>query len=137
MRRKYAIFLLVFFVTVTFFVDGSISVEWAIQKTLKMEKSPLDIAVSSNGKWIFVLTDQGSILIYSANGKLKYELAVGNYVNGIEAGPKEDILLLTSRKNKTVQVIALEFIHNIDISGSPFRGPVDAPVRIAVFSDFQ
>ena len=137
MRRKYAIFLLVFFIIVTFFADASISVEWAIQKTLKMEKSPLDIAVSSNGKWIFVLTDQGSILIYSANGKLKDELTVGNYVNGIEAGPKEDILLLTSRKNKTVQVIALEFIHNIDISGSPFRGPVDAPVWIAVFSDFQ
>jgi len=137
MRRKYAIFLLVFFIIVTFFADGSISVEWAIQKTLKMEKSPLDIAVSSNGKWIFVLTDQGSILIYSANGKLKDELAVGNYVNGIEAGSKEDILLLTNRKNKTVQVIALEFIHNINISGSPFRGPVDAPVRIVVFSDFQ
>ncbi len=137
MRRKYAIFLLVFFVTSAFFTDGSIPVEWTIQKTLKMEKSPLDIAVSSNGKWIFVLIDQGSILIYSANGKLKDKLAVGNYVNGIEAGPREDILLLTSRKNKTVQVIALEFIHNIDISGSPFRGPVDAPVRIAVFSDFQ
>lgn len=137
MRQKVTIFLIVFFITVTFLTNSSISMEWAIHKTLKTNKSPLDTAVSINGKWIFVLTEQGSILIYSANGKLKDEIEVGKSVNGIEAGPKEDILLLTSLVNKTVQILTLDFIHNIDISDSPFKGPSDAPVQIAVFSDFE
>ncbi len=137
MWRKSIIFLIVFLAAVIFLTHSSISVEWAIQKTLKTEKPPLDIAVSQNGKWIFVLTAKGSILIYSADGKLKDKLEVGEYVNGIEVGPKEDVLLLTSHKKKTVQILTLDFIHDIDISGSPFKGPVDAPVRIAVFSEFQ
>jgi len=104
---------------------------------LKSEESPLDAAVSLNGKWIFVLTDQGSILIYSSDGTLKEKISVGDHVDGIKVGPRENILLLTSRKNKTVQVISLDFIQNIDVSGSPFKGPADAPVVIAVFNDFQ
>ena len=99
--------------------------------------TPLDVAVSVNGRWVFVLTQQGSILIYSGDGKLEDEVSVGKHIDGIEVGPEEDILLLSSRKNKTVQILLLAFIQNFDISNSPFKGRVDAPVEIAVFSDFQ
>ena len=33
--------------------------------------------------------------------------------------------------------IALDIIENISIQGSPFKGPQDAPVVIAEFSDFE
>ena len=69
--------------------------------------------------------------------ELKDKISVGSHVDGLKVGPEEDILLLTSRKNKTVQILLLDFIQDIDISNSPFKGPADAPVEIAVFSDFQ
>jgi hypothetical protein len=113
------------------------SVEWDVHNTLKLKKSPCDVAFSANGRWIFVLTDKSEILIYSADGKLKDSIAVGNHINAIKAGPKEDILFVTSRKDKTIQQIHIEFIYDIDVSDSPFKGPADGPVVITVFSDFQ
>jgi hypothetical protein len=35
------------------------------------------------------------------------------------------------------EILVLDFIQNIDVSDSPFKGPADAAVTIAVFSDFQ
>ena len=58
-------------------------------------------------------------------------------MDGIKVGPEQDILLLTSRQNKTVEILVLDFIQNLDVSSSPFKGPADAVVTVAVFSDFQ
>ncbi len=137
MKRRYKIFLFTVSIVLVFFTHGLATVEWKLRRTLKMEASPLDVAVALSGKWIFVLTEQGSILVYSADGILKDKLVVGNHIDGIRLGRREDILFVTSRKNKTVQIIHLDFIHDIDVSGSPFKGPIDAPVVIAVFNDFQ
>jgi hypothetical protein len=52
-------------------------------------------------------------------------------------GPGGDSLILNSNKNKTVQIIVLDFIQNINIFGSPYKGSDDAPVVVAVFDDFQ
>jgi hypothetical protein len=48
-----------------------------------------------------------------------------------------DVLFLSSHKNKTVKIILLDFILDISIAGSPYKGPDTAPVVITVFSDFQ
>jgi hypothetical protein len=113
------------------------TVDWEIPRTFNLETPPVDVAMSSKGTWIFVLDDQGEILIYSSRGNYYDKIAVGNQVDQIEAGPLDELLVLKSRKNKTVQLLVLDFIKTIDISGSPFKGPADAPVTIAVFSDFQ
>jgi hypothetical protein len=137
MNKRSVIFFLiaVIFLTLSYPVKGE--VEWDVKKTLKLESPPVDLAASLNGKYIYVLTDQGSILIYSVEGKLEDKISVGRQVDGIRVGPWEDVILLTSKKNKQVQILLLEFIKNIDLSNSPFKGPADAPVQIAVFSDFQ
>jgi hypothetical protein len=113
------------------------AVEWSILKTLKLEAAPIDVAVSADGRRIFVLTDQGKILIYDPNAVQEDEIDVGADVDKIQVGPEGDILFLNSRTNKTVKVISLDFIQNINVSGSPFKGPADAPIVIAVFDDFQ
>ena len=95
------------------------------------------MAISRNGSWIFVLTDQGKILIYSSKGSLDSTIDIGNHVDQIKAGPVDELLIVKSSKNKTVQLLALDFVKTIDISGAPFKGPADAPVVIAVFSEFQ
>ena len=95
------------------------------------------MAISPNGEWIFVLTNNGDILIYSSNGKLEDTITVGSHINKIQVGPGGEQLFATSRQNQTVEVIALNFIRKINVSGSPSKGRVDAPVVVTVFSDFQ
>ena len=137
MKQKYTIALLTFLIVLTSLHHSHASVELSVQRTLKMEKSPLDVAVSPDGRWIYVLTDQGKLLIYSTDGRLEDTIAVGNHVDGIAVGPWEHVLILISGENKTVQILSLDFSQKIDVSSSPFKGRADAPVVIAVFSDFQ
>jgi len=137
MFHRAAALLLTLLFILTLSSRGIASVEWDVLETLKTEKTPVDLAVSQDGRWIFILTKQGTVLVYSADGVRNDEIAVGKNVDGIDIGPSANLLYLTSKKNKTVQLITLEFIHDINVSGSPFQGPADAPVVIAVFSDYQ
>ena len=124
-------------ILLVWFAPGHAVVEWDVAMILDIKEKPRDAAMSLNGRWIFVLTDKGEVLIYSLDGKLKDTIYVSESVEGIKVGPRENILLLTSRIEKTVQVITLDFIQKINVSGSPFKGTADAPVVVAVFTDFQ
>ena len=137
MRSIYAVMLLIPVIVCTLFAPTQAAVEWDLLKTYKIEGTPIDVAISKYGKWVFVLTQDVEILIYSRDGTLNGRIPVGNSIDGIKPGPRENILLLSSRKGKTVKIIAFDFIQEINVAGSPFRGPSDAPVVIAVFSDFQ
>lgn len=112
------------------------SVEWGLGHTLQMDQSPLDVAVSPDGKHIFILTESG-IFVYSQDGKLEDKIDVGYPVDQMKIGPRGKQLFISSRKNKTVQVVTIDFIVEINVSGSSYKGRQDAPVVIAVFSDFQ
>jgi len=112
------------------------SVEWDLEHTLQMDQSPLDVAVSPDGKHIFVLTSSG-IFVYSQDGKLEDKIDVGYPVDQMKIGPGGKRLFLTSAKDRTVQVLTIDFIVDINVSGSPYKGRQNAPVVIAVFSDYQ
>jgi len=112
-------------------------VEMTVARTLTLEETPLDSALSAGGRYIFVLTDKGKVLVYTTDGKLIDTIPVDKSADSIKAGPREEILLLVSSKNKTVQVAVLEFVQEINTSGSPFKGAADAPVTIVLFTDFQ
>ena len=118
-------------------IQANTRVEWQIQNTLKTAEPPLDVAVAPNGQSIFVLTAGGNILIYDGEGQLLDTINVGSHIDQIRVGPGGEHLFATSRKNQTVEVIALNFIRRVNIAGSPARGPKDAPVVLTVFSDFQ
>ena len=137
MKRRYAILLFTIAILMFWYAPSPATVELNVANTLNLTETPRDTAMSLNGKWIYILTEKGQILIYTSNGKLKDRISVGMHVESIKVGPREDILLLTSGKEKTVQIITLDFIQKINISGSPFKGNVDAPVVIATFNDFQ
>ena len=137
MKSRFAIFLMALFLLFTWLASSPATVEWDVAGTLNLKEKPRDAAMALNGKWIFVLTDKGEILIYSSDGNLEGTISVGEGVEGIKVGPREDILLLTSGKDKTVQIITLDFIQEINLSGSPFKGKVDAPVAIVTFNDFE
>ena len=137
MKNRSAVFLLTAILLLTLSAMANGAVEGEVKKTLNLESPPLDLAASLNGQYIYVLTAQKNILVYSVEGKLEGKIPVGSQVDSIKVGPWEDVILLTSKKNKQVQILLLDFIKDIDLSHSPFKGAADAPVEIAVFSDFQ
>ena len=141
MNLKYRkwILVLIFIIVPGAFAGAlaSDNLEWDIFQTLKLDASPIDVALTYDGRKIFILTDQGEILVYSSNQKPDARINVGKHVDRIKLGPRGDTLILSSGKNKTVQMVTIDFIQTINTAGSPFKGQEDAPVVIAVFDDFQ
>ena len=104
---------------------------------IKLEEPPLDVATSTDGRWIFVLT-QGEVLVYSTlEEKVVNRIPVDKIFDMLTHSEKDNTLVLGSHSGKTLKIIQLEVIHTIDISGLPFKGPEHAPVTIAVFGDYQ
>lgn len=118
-------------------LSESAEVDWQAQQTIKLEKKPVDVIMSSRGSYIFILTEDGIIHIYNPAGTLKGQINAGKNVDSIACGPDENLLILKSKKNNEIRTIVLEFIKDINIKGSPFKGNADAPVVIVVFTDYQ
>jgi DNA-binding beta-propeller fold protein YncE len=137
MMRKILLLWVVMLLMVASAASGSATVDWEILNTLKLDAPPLDVAISPDGKTVFVLTDKGNIQIYEVNGRRTDKIEVGEQIDQIKLGPQGTHLFATSRQNRTVKVIALDFIKQIDTKGSPYKGLKDAPVVIADFSDFE
>jgi WD40 repeat protein len=103
----------------------------------KVVKPAINFAIADDGRSVFVLSHNGSIQMYGLDGRLRNKIEVGKHIDQIELGPRGGHLFATNRQNQTVEVIALDFIQKISIQGSPFKGPENAPVVIAEFSDFE
>ncbi len=115
----------------------SAQTEWQVLQTLQFEDEPLDMLVENRTRRVYVLNDAGEILVYGFNGKMRGKINVGPDVVQIKAGPSDGILFLLRKQGKTIQSISIDVTEEINISGSPLKGEKDAPVTIAVFSDFQ
>ena len=113
------------------------NLEWEPVQQWQLPQSPLDIAHSLDGKYVFVLTGDNRVLVYTAQGKLEGSVPVDAGVNGIDIAPRAEMLYLINGEKKTFTALSIDFIRKIDISGSPVMGPEDAPVTITVFTDFE
>ena len=117
--------------------SASAEVEWQLEQIIHLDKKPIDMVMSARGTYLFVLTNDGIVHVYDSSGDIKGEIDVEKNVDGIACGPSENILLLKSKKNKQITKISVEFVEDINIKGSPYKGNIDAPVVIAVFTDYQ
>jgi len=113
------------------------ALEWEILKSLNTGARPVDVAVSADGKSVFVLTDDGVVSIYTGDGALTEKITVGSQAERIAVAPEGDRLYVTQRQGRRVDVIQLDYVRQINLAGAPFKGSEKAPVTIAVFSDFQ
>ncbi|MBT8369852.1 MAG: hypothetical protein KJO34_02750 [Deltaproteobacteria bacterium] len=118
-------------------VTALAEVDARIVQTLKLDVTPLDIAIPSSGDYIYVLTSDAALKVFKPDGTLRDTLPVDPGVDRIKTGRREDQLFLLDTKNNRVRLLVLEFVHPIPIEGSPTKGPSQAVVTIAVFTDFQ
>ena len=137
MRRRVSNFMVIIITCFGLTMPVLAKTDWQVRQKFQLDQAPIDMLVSSDNKWIYILTSDGQIVIYSARGQLKDTINVGPDIDQIKAGPREDMLFLLNRASKTVQVITVDFTEEISTLGSPVKGPADAPVTVAVFSDFQ
>lgn len=104
--------------------------------TLEFEKTPLQIAPSSDGRRLYVMTDDHQLLIYTLAGDLQGQVMLDPQVDQfVPLGPQHMLLQKSAQKQASIALI--EVSQNIDISAAPVLGDETAPVTIAVFSDFE
>lgn len=112
-------------------------IEWNVQKQLKLEASPLDAATSADGKNLYVLTS-GEVLVYALpDYGLLTRIPVDKGLDRMTYSPRDNRLILMSGADRTVKVLQLETIHRFSLEGLYVKGPKNAPVTLAVFSDYQ
>lgn len=115
----------------------SVNVEWELKKDLDLGATPLDVAISLDGKTIFVLVP-GEVLLYSPEkDTVMNRIPVDEGFDRIAHSFKENRLILTNGTTNVMRVIQLENVYDITTAGLPYKGPETAPVTIAVFSDYQ
>jgi len=137
MRTPVSTFMVIIITCFCLTMPALAKTDWQVRQKVQLEQAPTDMLVSSNNKWIYILTSEGQIIIYSSSGQLKDSINVGRDIDQIKSGPRDDMLFLLSRESKSIQIITIDFTEEITTSGSPAKGPSDAPVTVAVFSDFQ
>ena len=110
---------------------------WKTLKELNLEREPLDVAASADGQSVFILVS-GEIVVYSVTGdKIEKKIPVDKEFDRITYSPRLHALVLTGTRSKTLKILKLQDIHEVAVWGLPFRGPENAPVTMAVFSDYQ
>jgi protein-disulfide isomerase len=131
--------LLCFVFFFSFWVTASASAgvaELRQLSTLDFEKTPLQIAPSSDGRRLYVMTDDHQLQIYTLAGDLQGQVVLDPQVDQfVPLGPQH--LLLQKSAQKQASIALIEISQNIDISAAPVLGDENAPVTIAVFDDFE
>lgn len=105
-------------------------------RDVTIPEEPVDIALSPDGNWTFILTTSGEIAVYDRADRLIQTLNAGSGYERMEYDSSRNRLVLagSGRKLKTI-LLAMRF--DIDGEASPYRGPEGAPVIITVYTDFQ
>jgi DNA-binding beta-propeller fold protein YncE len=111
--------------------------EWEVVRKFDIGSKPVDIAHSLDGKYAFVLTEHHVIAVFDQTGVPQGSIPVEKGVNAIALDPMGQYLHLTDSSSNTFYTLALDFVAQINSANAPTKGDINAPVTVAVFSDFQ
>lgn len=139
-NNKILMIVLILMVSLVMATNGlaaTVGVEATMVKQLAIDKPPLDVETSTDGKLMFVLVP-GEVLIYSElGGQPTNRIAVDNSFDSMAFAEKLDLLILSSNSNQKVDMVRIDLISEVNTDGSPYKGKADATVTIAVFDDYQ
>jgi predicted DsbA family dithiol-disulfide isomerase len=113
------------------------NMDWHIDKKFDLKSPAVDMVMAPDGQREFLLDEAGNLNIYKLDGSLEGTIPVGRKYNLIQPGPEPYTIFLGNREDKAIQILTIDLIQHIDIEGSPFKGPQDAPITLVLFTDFQ
>lgn len=108
-----------------------------VDRSWNLPAKPLDMVYSLDGRRVFILTDQPSVLVYDNLGVLTGSIPVDEGVTAIDIAPRGEKLYLINQETRSFSDLTLDYIVDINTAGSPFLGLAQAPVTIALFTDFE
>lgn len=141
MQRSFS-FLLLAALTLLLLVDtGTANATGAIEASpgpsWSLDVKPLSMVHSLDNKRVYILGDDSMVHVYSADGADQGAIPVDKGVTAIDIAPRGEMLYLINAEKKTFSSFSISFTTPIDVTGAPFVGDENAPVVLAVFSDFQ
>jgi len=112
-------------------------IEWNLLQKWPTALKTLDMVHSLDGKMVYILSDKQTVEIFNNQGQLQGSIPVDEGVSSIDIAPQGEMLYLINNQTQTFSAIGVSFVVQVDITGSPFKGPADAPVTITLFTDFE
>jgi len=113
------------------------AVEWQKISQWKIDAKPVDFVHSLDNQKVYILGDDQKVHIFSTQGEKLGAVPVDKGVTAIDISPRGELLYLINDRDNTFTSLAISFVTPIDVTGAPYLGKEDAPVVLAVFSDFQ
>ncbi len=128
-------------ITAMMAVSAHARIDWDKTSSIQINSAIIDIASSTDGKHVFILTS-GKVHIYTNTGILKDSFEVSPdtsriSVSGLDMAGIGNKIFLSNDSTGRIEEISYSYIIDINTEGSPFLGEADAPVVVALFSDFQ
>lgn len=139
LKQKKLLCFFIFFLSIFGFGSQTVygKADLTVIKQKNLDVAPLDVSSSEDGSMIFILS-LGELIIYSSEtDQIISRAALDNTYDNISYSEKNKTLILTSRSSKALKIIHVEQVHDISLSGLPFKGPFDAKVTLAIFDDYQ
>ena len=114
-----------------------IDVDWSQLQRLKLESPPLDVASTPDGELIFILMP-GRVAVFN-KGSLSQlnQIPIEPGYDRLSYAADSRMLVLTNRSTRELKSIRVNRVFEISVEGSPYMGPENAPVTIAVFDDYE
>jgi protein-disulfide isomerase len=104
--------------------------------TVVLKSAPVDVAASIDGKTVYILTGK-TVMVYDIERKaVVREIGLNHAYDRIDVA-LGDLMVLAATGDNRMDIMRIDDIQPIDINNRPFKGPVDAPVTIAIFDDYQ
>ena len=136
MKTK-ALFLFIGILIFTIPTPCIAAVDLEILQNIEIGATPVDVAVSRDGDWIYVLTSEAQVHVYSNQGVLQGMVPVDAGAQKIACGPDDGTLYVTNTGKQAVNVLRLDVVHDFTSSHSPIKGPSDAAITLTLFTDFE
>ncbi|UCD71268.1 MAG: hypothetical protein JSW70_09755 [Syntrophobacterales bacterium] len=111
------------------------NVDWTTSGQFHLKAPALDMYVSADRKWFYILS-KGEIAVYSfADGKIVNRITIDKAFDRMIYLQEKNSLVVTSRSGNALQTIHLKLMFST--SGLPYKGSEHAPITVAIFSSYQ
>lgn len=111
-------------------------IDWTLKKQMSFESPPLALAPAADGKLVYVLL-KSKIILYSPGDNVVVDFLPVDPSFDKMAVTRDNLVVLSGSASGNVKVFQLEKKTRVDVTGLYPQGPSDAPVTIAVYSDYQ